>query len=239
MKRAILIKFIGSLVLFLAVPLFCVSAKVGEPSIEILHQEAKEELSDFLGTLKGSQKKRLIRYTWKNHGSLIPSERALYEKWFHLSKKKRDLGQAFKLKQRLIALHPETKQDRQDLQKEADQMAQEIIKTLSEYRKKWEVVRPALAHNFLVNVGIREKGFCWHWVELFLDRLRPLGLKDFELRWGVAHQGGNRENNVLVITPPKGLFDEGLAIDGWRESGTPFWRIVREDRFPWKELKDP
>jgi hypothetical protein len=95
------------------------------------------------------------------------------------------------------------------------------------------MLNSALMHNLFINLDLKEKGFCWHWVEKFLGTLRPLDFHHFDFHWGVAYEGKFRENNALVISRHDGDFRDGLAIDAWRSSGRPFWRLVRKDRFPW------
>lgn len=213
-------------------------ASQGGPATEVLYKEAEQELKGFLSTLSGRERAKLIRYTWREHWTLSPKQQKLYERWFRLSERKNSLKKTVELKKDLLALHPEDQQSQQGILNEADQIARQIIDTLSEYRKKWTMIRPALLHNFMVNIGVKKKGFCWHWVDLFQGRLTPLGIEHFQFYWGVAYEGKIRENNALVITRPGGPFEKGIAIDGWRRSGRPFWVTVKDDKFPWVERID-
>lgn len=118
---------------------------------------------------------------------------------------------------------------------EADAIAKTVIETLYRISQKYEVAGSALIQNFLINRGIKKKGFCYHYVDDLRKALSKTAWKHFELRWGTAWEGDFRENNSLVITAKGRPFDEGIAIDAWRTAGKPFWTPVKGDRFPWVE----
>ncbi len=209
-------------------------------SVEQLLQDTEQELTTFLKTVPLKERMELTRYSWKQHWSLSPSKQKNYETWFSLREQKEQWTKAVDLKKDLTALYPKERRREAEIVAEADQIAHKITETLTEYRKKWKMIRPAILHNFFINVGLKEKtGFCYHWVELFQGRLTPLGIDHFQLHWGVAFEGRMRENNALVITPPGGRFEEGIAIDGWRKAGRPFWVKANEDKYPWVERIDP
>lgn len=118
---------------------------------------------------------------------------------------------------------------------EANAIAKTVIETLYDISQKYGVVGSALVQNFLINRGIKEKGFCYHYVDDLRKALSKTAWKYFDIRWGTAWEGDFRENNSLVITARGRPFDEGIAIDAWRAAGKPFWTPVRGDRFPWVE----
>lgn len=118
---------------------------------------------------------------------------------------------------------------------EADAIAKIVIETLYDLSQKYEVAGSALIQNFLINRGIKKKGFCYHYVDDLRKELSKVAWKYFDLRWGTAWDGDFRENNSLVITAIGRPFDEGIAIDAWRTAGKPFWTPVKGDRFPWVE----
>jgi hypothetical protein len=70
-----------------------------------------------------------------------------------------------------------------------------------------------------------------------MRRLQALGLRTFELHWGVAHKGSElREHNSVVITALRQPFEEGLVLDPWRNSGDLYWAVVATDSYPWVPL---
>ncbi|MFH0799081.1 MAG: hypothetical protein V2A66_02725 [Pseudomonadota bacterium] len=118
---------------------------------------------------------------------------------------------------------------------EADAIAKTVIETLYTLSQKWKIGNSALFNNFLINIGAKQKGFCWHYVDELRKALSSREWQRFDIRRGVAWDKDFRENNALVITAKDRPFKEGLAIDPWRTAGRPFWTPVKGDRFPWKE----
>ncbi len=202
-------------------------------SVEGRQQTAEAELIQFKQSLSYRDLDRIRRVPWDERNTLSPRLRRAYLQWTDLREAEKKWAHGILLKQDLMALHGEGSQTHLALQQEADQVSATIMEILWKYRKEWGMLNSALMHNVLVNMKVKEQGFCWHWVEKFLENLRPMDLRFFELHWGVAYEGKMRENNALVIAKPGTPFDSGLALDAWRASGRPFWKPVKKDRFPW------
>jgi len=98
-----------------------------------------------------------------------------------------------------------------------------------EYRLLW----PPLFQNFLINVGLKQRGLCYHFAEDLEMKLDQLNLKTLIVQRSIARAGTWREHNALVITARNQPFADGLVLDGWRNSGrlvcTPVWA----DHYPW------
>jgi hypothetical protein len=101
--------------------------------------------------------------------------------------------------------------------------------------KEWRVVPPAMFQNFLIHIGARERGFCFHWAYGIGAQLKELRLKTLVLHWGAAYAGGRLEHNCVVVTARGQLFRDGYIIDGWRNAGRLCWWPVKKDDYPWKE----
>jgi len=101
----------------------------------------------------------------------------------------------------------------------------------SEYR----LTRPPIFHNALVNLGIRNRGLCWHWTEDLLARLRALPLSHYDFHWGIANRGRLfREHNTVVVTARGSDLASGLVLDPWRGSGELYWIRVADDSYAWE-----
>jgi hypothetical protein len=119
---------------------------------------------------------------------------------------------------------------------EARQVAQIAVQYSAHLAEEYKLVRPPAFHNVLVRVGFKERGLCHHWTADLMKALEKLDLKSFQLYWGVAHRGSElREHNTVVIAARGRNFEDGLVLDAWRNSGELFWRMVKEDRYPWQE----
>ena len=120
---------------------------------------------------------------------------------------------------------------------EAQLVAETAVRESAVLAEEYQLVRPAVAHNLLVVLGLRERGLCYHWAEDLMKRLQALDLKSFRLHWGVAYRGGElREHNCVVITAKGQSFFKGIVLDPWRNSGNLFWAQVAKDNYPWKVL---
>jgi hypothetical protein len=85
---------------------------------------------------------------------------------------------------------------------------------------------------FLVNVGLRKRGWCGHWAQDIGARLKELKLKTLVLHWGVAFDHTSSENNCLVVTARNQPFQDGIILDGWRRAGRLFWcPVVKDDEY--------
>jgi hypothetical protein len=120
---------------------------------------------------------------------------------------------------------------------EARQVAETALKGSAYLREEYRLVRPPILHNLFVQMGLRDRGLCYHWTEDLMSHLNTLQLKSYQLRWGVAYRGSDlREHNTVVITANGQPFENGLVLDPWRHSGRLYWVVVKDDKYPWKEL---
>ena len=116
---------------------------------------------------------------------------------------------------------------------EADLIAKTVIENIYRLSREYKIGGSSLFHNFLINNGIRKKGYCYHYVGELQKALAEKDLRYYEVHWGEAFAGTFRENNALVITARGDPFNTGIAIDAWRRGSRPFWKKVSADRFPW------
>ena len=120
---------------------------------------------------------------------------------------------------------------------EARQVAETAITYSSYLAEVYELVRPAVLHNVLVRMSLKERGLCYHWTEDLMKQLKSLDLKTYQLHWAVAYRGSElREHNSVVITATGQAFENGMVLDPWRNSGNLYWDLIRSDKYPWKEL---
>ena len=120
---------------------------------------------------------------------------------------------------------------------EAMLVAETAVRESAVLAEEYQLVRPAVAHNLLIALGLKDRGLCYHWTEDLMKRLQKLDLKTLELYWGVAYRGSElREHNCVVVTAKGQDFFEGIVLDPWRNSGNLFWARVTKDDYPWKVL---
>lgn len=136
-----------------------------------------------------------------------------------------------KLQQGLVALSATVDES------DAQILAVTAVRESAVLAEEYQLVRPAVAHNLLVVLGIKDRGLCYHWTQDLMNRLEALDLKSLQLHWGVAYRGSElREHNCVVVTARGQAFVQGIVLDPWRNSGNLYWARVTEDSYPWKVL---
>jgi hypothetical protein len=95
--------------------------------------------------------------------------------------------------------------------------------------REYRVVWFSGFQNLLIHMGKRQRGYCGHYTRDIGERLKELRLKTLVLHWGAAYAGTPAENNCLVVTARNQPFEEGIIMDGWRNSGQLFWCPLKED----------
>ena len=101
----------------------------------------------------------------------------------------------------------------------------------------YKLVSPPLFHNFLVNIGTKKRGLCWHFAYDMLAHIKSLKLTSFDYYIGGANIDDYwEEHNSLVITCNGCKFSEGIVLDPWRNSGKLFFSKVKDDlKYNWKQ----
>ena len=107
--------------------------------------------------------------------------------------------------------------------------------TARRLQKEWRVAPLAIFQNFLIHIGARDRGYCFHWAHDIGAELRKLPLKTLVLHWAEAYPTTHLEHNVVVVTARGQPLGTGYIIDGWRAAGRLLWWPVAKDEYPWKE----
>jgi hypothetical protein len=129
----------------------------------------------------------------------------------------KDLGKA------LVALAPDVDPG------EAELLSMTAHTTSRSLAREYRIVLNPEFQNFLINIGLRQRGYCAHFARDIGTRLKTLKLKTLVLHWGAAFAGTSGEDNCLVVTARNQPFQDGIILDGWRRAGRLFWCAVRED----------
>jgi hypothetical protein len=129
----------------------------------------------------------------------------------------------------IIALGPDVDPD------EAELISETSHHTARRLQKEWRVAPISIFQNFLIHIGARDRGFCFHWAHDIGLELRKIPLKTLVLHWAEAYPTTHLEHNVVVVTAVGQPFSTGYIIDGWRAAGRLLWWPVSKDEYPWKE----
>ena len=112
---------------------------------------------------------------------------------------------------------------------EAELLSATAHTTARSLAREYHIVLNPEFQCFLVNIGVRKRGWCGHWTRDIGARLKELKLKTLVLHWGAAYAGTSSENNCLVVTARNQPVQDGIIIDGWRRAGRLFWCTVKKD----------
>lgn len=113
---------------------------------------------------------------------------------------------------------------------EALTLSQEIFRTTTQLRQRFERTTPPLIHNFLVNVGIKEKGLCYHWSDALYLHLTKKHYPSYAFHLVGANIGEYFfEHNALVVIAKKGKIEQGVLIDPWRDRGRLYFSKLDQD----------
>jgi hypothetical protein len=95
--------------------------------------------------------------------------------------------------------------------------------------REYRVVWFSGFQNLLIHMGKRQRGICADYTRDIGERLKELRLKTLVLHWGAAYARTPAENNALVVTARNQPFEQGIIMDGWRDSGRLFWCPLNKD----------
>ena len=124
-----------------------------------------------------------------------------------------------------------TSLDRNITTKESYALSKDIFAKKETLSKAFEVTSPPQYHNFLVNVGLREKGLCYHWSDAFYAYLKMQNYPSFEFHLMGANIGEYwSEHNVLVIIAKGTSVEDGVIIDAWRNPEKLYFSKVKDDK---------
>ena len=115
-------------------------------------------------------------------------------------------------------------------QTEASQLSKDVFYKTQQLTEEFEMTSPPQFHNFLVTVGIREKGLCYHWSDALYLYLLGKNYDAFEFHLMGANIGEYfYEHNALIVVAKGGKIKEGIIIDPWRNAGELYFSKAGND----------
>ena len=115
-------------------------------------------------------------------------------------------------------------------QSETMQLSKDIFHKTEQLTEEFEMTYPPQFHNFLVTMGVRKKGLCYHWSDALYAYLTPKKYTSFEFHLVGANIGEYfYEHNALVVVVKGGKVEEGVIIDPWRDSGELYFSKLKHD----------
>ncbi len=115
--------------------------------------------------------------------------------------------------------------------KQATKLSREAIRYSKKLAARYKITTPPLVHNFLVNVGIKNRGLCYQWSDDLYMHLQNLHLRSIQLKPVGANIGKYwTEHNALVVLPTHdNRLDHGVLLDPWRHAGVLYFVPISKD----------
>ncbi|RXK14102.1 hypothetical protein CP965_01250 [Halarcobacter mediterraneus] len=120
---------------------------------------------------------------------------------------------------------------------EAKNFSKDIILYSKFLAHSYGVTTYALFHNTLINLGIKDKGLCYHYANDLLSFLKRKKYKSFEFKRIIANRNEYFEHSALILTRKDISFENSIVLDAWRNTGNLYFSKVKNDKnYEW-ELK--
>jgi len=114
---------------------------------------------------------------------------------------------------------------------EAQHLANDIVWRSKVLEEQFDRSTSPWVHNFMVNVGLKQKGLCYQYADGLYLYLKQKKYPHFAFHLAGAHIGEYwREHNTLVVTAKNGRFKDGIVVDPWREEGKVFVSRLKDDK---------
>ncbi len=112
--------------------------------------------------------------------------------------------------------------------KQAQLISKNVLTVSKEIKEEFDPLPFPWFNNFLVNIGLKEKGLCWEYRDALLLKLKPK-VAPLTLLPVVANIDKLNEHNAVVIASKDTKFQDTLLVDLWRKSGEPYIIKVGDD----------
>ncbi|WP_255009576.1 hypothetical protein [Roseovarius sp. M141] len=124
---------------------------------------------------------------------------------------------------------------------EAARAAQLAYSVAADLKREYEITDPPLVHNAKVNLGIKQRGLCYHWARDVQTRMTHARFATLQFNRLVANAENPflLEHSTAVVFARGDSWKNGIVLDPWRTGGTLHWDHVSEDtRYNWKLRTD-
>lgn len=119
-------------------------------------------------------------------------------------------------------------------------LAKDIYKHTHTLTQVFKLTSPPQYHNFLITIGVKEKGLCYHWSDALFLHLNTPKYPSFSFHLMGANIGNYwNEHNTLLITSKNKPISKGIIIDPWRNSGVLYFeKVLKDENYEWVHRRD-
>lgn len=124
---------------------------------------------------------------------------------------------------------------------EAARAARMAYAVTADLKREYEITDAPLVHNAKVNMGIKERGLCYHWARDIHSRMVQgrFATLQFDRLVANAENPFLLEHSTAVVFARGDVWQSGVVLDPWRTGGTLHWDKVADDtKYNWKLRAD-
>lgn len=120
---------------------------------------------------------------------------------------------------------------------EASDFSENIILYSSFLVKSYKVNTHPLIHNTLINLNLKQKGFCYHYANDLLKYISYKNYKSFKFKKIVSNRNNYFEHTAIILTREDISFENSIVLDAWRDAGKLYFSKIKDDKKYIWELK--
>lgn len=118
--------------------------------------------------------------------------------------------------------------------KEAKDLAMFALSYTKVLANRYHIVLSPHFQNFLINIGLKKKGYCYNYADDLTKALVKRGYKSFDIYRIIYKKGTFFEHNAVLIRA-RGEKSSGVVLDGWRDAGRLYFSKIEDDKeYKWK-----
>ena len=124
---------------------------------------------------------------------------------------------------------------------EAARAARLAYSVADDLAREYEITDAPLVHNIKVNIGVKQRGLCYHWARDIQSRMTQARFATLQFNRLVANAENPflLEHSTAVVYARGDDWRNGIVLDPWRTGGTLHWDHVRADtKYNWKLRSD-
>ena len=118
---------------------------------------------------------------------------------------------------------------------EAQEFAKEAVNYPRHLAKTYRHCGNHIMQNILVNIKVKPRGLCYHWVEDTYKHFQKFSWDSFDLYWAVSDKGEVlAEHNCVLVTAAGEPFKTGIILDPWMKAGNLTWYKLKTSDYDWQ-----
>ncbi len=124
---------------------------------------------------------------------------------------------------------------------EAARGARMAYAVAGDLRREYQITDAPLVHNAKVNMGLKERGLCYHYARDIQTRMTHARYATLQFNGLVANAENPflLEHSTAVVYARGDTWKNGIILDPWRTGGFLHWDEVRDDtKYGWKLRAD-